>query len=277
MSSVRQLSTDSWPQWKREAFDRIALGTPTETDFYWADPALLMADAGKPPDPWQASLLRDPAPRMLLMCSRQAGKSTATAALALLTALLRTSLVLLVSPTERQSRLLFQKLIGLYNTLGRPRKATHETGLTLLLANGSQIVALPGSEEGIRGYDAVNLLVIDEASRVPDALYFAVRPMLATSGGTLIALSTPFGKAGWFFDIWDDAAKLRTWKQYKITAYECPRINAEVLEEHRQSMPPRWFRQEYLCEFNDAVDAVFGMEVIKRASKIDDAYLPLVF
>ena len=263
MSSVRQLSTDSWPQWKREAFDRIALGTPTETDFYWADPALLMADAGKPPDPWQASLLRDPAPRMLLMCSRQAGKSTATAALALLTALLRTSLVLLVSPTERQSRLLFQKLIGLYNTLGRPRKATHETGLTLLLANGSQIVALPGSEEGIRGYDAVNLLVIDEASRVPDALYFAVRPMLATSGGTLIALSTPFGKRGWFYESWEQGGD--DWRRIIARADECPRIGAEFLAEERRALGDRWFRQEYLCSFEDVIDCVFPAADIEAA------------
>ncbi len=44
-----------------------------------------------------------------------------------------------------------------------------------------------------------NELKIDEAARVSDELYRAVRPMLATSGGRIVLLSTPFGKRGFFF------------------------------------------------------------------------------
>jgi hypothetical protein len=44
------------------------------------------------------------------------------------------------------------------------------------------------------------LVIVDEAARVPDDLYRAVRPMLAVSQGRLIALSTPFGQRGWFYD-----------------------------------------------------------------------------
>jgi hypothetical protein len=65
--------------------------------------------------------------------------------------------------------------------------------LTLELVNGSRIVSLPENESGIRGFSGVNLLVIDEAARVDDSLYRSVRPMLAVSGGRLVALSTPFG------------------------------------------------------------------------------------
>jgi hypothetical protein len=35
----------------------------------------------------------------------------------------------------------------------------------------------------IRGFSAATLIVEDEAARVPDDLYFSVRPMLAVSGG----------------------------------------------------------------------------------------------
>ena len=62
------------------------------------------------------------------------------------------------------------------------------------MANGSRLVALPGREETIRSYSGVRLLILDEASRVPDDLYRAVRPMLAVSHGRLVALSTPFGQ-----------------------------------------------------------------------------------
>src|SRR4051812_11036760 len=80
------------------------------------DPANLMALAGMAPDPWQASLLRSRAPRTLLLCSRQSGKSQTAAALALREALLDApALVLLLSPTQRQSGELFRaKLKRLY-------------------------------------------------------------------------------------------------------------------------------------------------------------------
>jgi hypothetical protein len=66
------------------------------------DPARLLADAGVPPDPWQVQLLRGEDPRVLMLCSRQSGKSLTAAALALREALLRPpALVLLLSPTQR--------------------------------------------------------------------------------------------------------------------------------------------------------------------------------
>src|SRR5215831_4587952 len=77
-----------------------------------------------------------------------------------------------------------------------------ETTSSVMLANRSRIIALPGKEQTIRGYASVSLLIIDEAARVPDDLYRAVRPMLAVSSGRLICLSTPFGKRGFFHDCW---------------------------------------------------------------------------
>ena len=68
------------------------------------DPATFAASLGIVPDPWQAAVLRSPAKRTLLLCSRQSGKSTTTAVLALHRAVYRAnSLILLVSPSLRQS------------------------------------------------------------------------------------------------------------------------------------------------------------------------------
>ena len=74
------------------------------------------------------------------------------------------------------------------------------TNRRLEFANGSRVLSLPGTERTVRGFSEVSLLVIDEAARVDDGLYYAVRPMLAVSGGRLVALSTPYGKRGWFHD-----------------------------------------------------------------------------
>jgi hypothetical protein len=101
----------------------------------------------------------------------------------------------------------------------------------------------------------VRLLVCDEAARIPDDLYYAVRPMLAVSGGRLVALSTPFGKRGWFHQEWTEG---QGWERVQITAHDCPRIPAAFLDEEQHTMPPLWFRSEYLCEFTEMEDSVFA-------------------
>jgi hypothetical protein len=186
------------------------------------------------------------------------------AGLALKTALLEPgSLVLLLSPTLRQSSELFRKTIALYRDLGRPVPSVRprDSALRLELGNGSRIESLPGTEGTVRSFSSVRLLVIDEAARVPDSLYFATRPMLAVSGGSLIALSSAWAKVGWFFSSWEGKGD---WRRVKVTAHECPRITREFLREEEEALGPRWFAMEYLCEFTDAVDALFTEEQIRR-------------
>lgn len=185
------------------------------------------------------------------------------AALALRKALLRSeSLVLLLSRSGRQSGELYRKVLDIYSALGRPVAATYASALRLELANGSRIIALPGDEATIRGFSGVSLLVIDEAARVADALYYSVRPMLAVSGGQLVALSTPFGKRGWF---WEEWSGFRPWQRIQIRADQCSRIAPEFLAEERQALGDRWFQQEYCCSFEDAVGAVFSSVDIAAA------------
>jgi hypothetical protein len=232
------------------------------------DPTLIMTLAGLRPDPWQARLLRSPLTSSLLLCCRQSGKSTVTAALALRVALLEApALVLLLSSTQRQSSELFRdKVLRLYEALHRPVAAVQQTATTIALVNGSRIVSLPGDERNVRGYSGVALLVVDEAARVDDALYFAVRPMLAVSRGRLGCLSTPFGKRGWFFEAWQST---ESWERYSIVARQCPRIAPEFLTEERQALGPRWYAQEYECSFEDTIDQVFAYEDIMAAMSPD--------
>lgn len=232
-----------------------------------ADPAAVMRAADMTPDPWQADLLRSVAEQVLLLCSRQAGKSSVSAALAIRTALLEPdSPVLVLSPSLRQSGELFRKVLDLYAALGRPVPAVRESALQLELANGSRVVSLPGTEGTVRGFSRVALLIIDEAARVADALYFAVRPMLAVSRGRLVALSTPFGQRGWFHAEWTGPG---AWERVQVTARQVPRITEAFLAEERRAMGPRWFAQEYLCSFESAVDAVFDYADIQAALSDD--------
>jgi hypothetical protein len=234
-----------------------------------ADPARIFSEARMAPDHWQTALLRSRSSHLLMLCSRQSGKSLCAAALAVREALLHPpALVLLLSPTLRQSGELYKdKVRRLYSALGRPVACTQETQLTMELANGSRIIALPGEEESIRGYSGARLLVIDEAARVPDSLYYSVRPMLAVSRGLLVALSTPFGRRGWFHQEWVGSST--PWERVQVRAAECPRISAEFLAEERAALGEHWYAQEYELEFRDVIDSLYRQEDIDAALACD--------
>jgi hypothetical protein len=224
-------------------------------------------ELGISPDEWQRALLRSTSDRVLLNCSRQSGKSTMTAVIALHRALYHPgSLILCLAPALRQSQELFGKVLGFYRDLGRPVSPQAERKLSLELDNGSRIITLPGSERTIRGFSGVGLLLIDEASRVDDALYHAVRPMLAVSGGSLMMLTTPYGKRGIFFEEWTGR---HGWDRYEVPARECPRISEEFLEEERRALPSWVYRQEYETSFEETEDAVFTTEMIDGAISPD--------
>ncbi len=217
---------------------------------------------GLEPDAWQEQLLRSTSDRVLLNCCRQSGKSTMTAVIALHRALYHPgSLILCLAPALRQSQELFGKVLGFYRDLQRPVSPQAERKLSLELENGSRIVTLPGSEKTVRGFSGAALLIVDEAARVEDSLYFAVRPMLAVSGGSLMMLSTPFGKRGAFFEEWTNGIG---WERYEIPASRCPRISETFLEEERRSLPHRVFRQEYQCSFEETEDQVFSFEDVQE-------------
>jgi hypothetical protein len=219
------------------------------------DPSRLLRAQGLAPDPWQRDLLLAGDRQVLLNCSRQSGKSTVASALALHTALFTpAALVLLVSPSLRQSAEIYRKVLDCYHALDGPLPAAHESASCLELANGSRVLCLPGREQTIRGFGGVSLLVLDEAARVPDALYRSVRPMLAVSGGRLVALSTPLGQRGWFYHEW---AGDGPWKRVRITWRDCPRITPAFIAEETRALGPAWVDQEYNALFTGMEGLVY--------------------
>ncbi len=284
-------SSENWRAWPKEARLRFLakLRALTALQELRSDPGLLMRAAGKPPDPWQTQVLRSTCQQMILCCNRQAGKSTTVAALALLTAVLEPpATVLILSPTQRQSSELFHKVKEFYHAhgghkavrpapWGRPRSvpdldreellaaetAERETALQLELTNGSRVVSLPGGNpDTVVAFSSIRLLVIDEAARAKDDLYFAVRPMLNRSGGRLVLLSTPKGRRGFFFDEWENG-RADEWQKVLVRAPDCPWLTPAILTREERSMGPYWYRQEYMCSFNENVGALFREEDIQ--------------
>ena len=206
-------------------------------------------------DPWQKKALRWTGQKMILNCCRQSGKSTVSAILAVHRALFfPKSLILLISPSLRQSGELFKKVLEELDKLPDQPRRTENNKLSLEFETKSRIVSLPSTENTIRGYSGVDLIIEDEASRVDDSLHFAIRPMLAVSGGRLLLLSTPFGKRGHFFEEWQNGT---AWEKNEISATDCSRISKKFLEEERASIGTWFYDQEYFCMFKETIDSIF--------------------
>jgi hypothetical protein len=224
---------------------------------------LFAAACGKTLDPRQAKLLRERPSRAVLNCARQSGKSLVAGLAGLHMAIFTPgATVVIVSPTQTQSGELLRTVRSLHAHLDGAPPLDTESVLKIELDNGSRIRALPGSERSVRGITA-DLVIFDEASRCPDELFSSCTPMVATTGGALILLSTPAGKRGKFFDLWHNGDP--AWARVRVPVIECPRISAEFLAGELKDMGPARYSEEYLLEFIDNDAAAFPTDIIDRA------------
>jgi terminase large subunit-like protein len=230
-----------------------------------ASPVALAAACGLVLDPWQQAALTSTTPRALWLVARQLGKSTVAALLGLYVALTEPgALVLIVAPAERQSAELLLKVRDYAGRLGHPIPPSAEGMLHFTVANGARIRALPGKTDAtVRGFSAPRLILIDEASRVPDLVMTAISPMLATSAqGRLIAMSTPWGKRGWSHQEWTDGEER---ERVEVPVEQCPRISAAFLAREKGTMTAAMFEQEYHLTFGDTEQSVFSYADVQAA------------
>jgi len=154
-------------------------------------------------DKWQIKVLNTKG-NMCICSPRQMGKSTIISEDGGEYALNNPKKsIMIIASVERQALLLFEKVLSyiyLKNKsaikTGKDRPTKHE----LKLKNGSIIRCLPTGDSGygIRGY-TIDRLYADEAAFIKEDVWAAVTPMLATTGGDIILLSTPFGTDGYFY------------------------------------------------------------------------------
>ena len=236
-------------------------------------------------DPWQEEFLNTKGDK-ILCTGRQVGKSVICARDAAQWAVKpenKGQNVLMIAPTERQARALFEKTLD-YLLTNFPKlikkgkdKPTKEK---ITLTNKVRIYCLPTglSGTGIR-FLTVGRLYVDEASQVPEDVWAAVTPMLLTTGGDSIYLSTPFGAQGEFYRCWinkDNA--YNSFSRFSVTS-EIAVAEREIcetwtltqrekalqkIEQAKARMSQREYAQEYLGEFLDELMRYFSDDLILK-------------
>jgi len=200
------------------------------------------------PSPQQEALLEARVNRLVLNCCRQWGESTIASVRAVHQALtVPNSTILVVAPTLRQAGETIRKSAQFLRDLGFKLGSDPMNRPSIVLPNKSRIIGLPPREDNIRGFTP-SFVIADEAARIPDEIWKAIRPMLARNPeAPLWLLSTPKGRRGFFFEHWqlDQGA----WLKVKGPVTDCPWVSQAFLDEERAELSESEFAQEYLCEF----------------------------
>lgn len=231
------------------------------------DALRLATMAGIALDPWQLEAFRSDAPMLLINCSRQAGKSTIVALIVVKYLLRADQTIVIIAPSQRQSKELMRKVLNFWRRIGRPVAHEGVSKTSLELVNGSRLEAFPGSPDTIVGFTP-DLVILEEAARVEDDTYSAASPMLAVSRGQTIAPSTPKGKRGWWYDLWMlPEAEDPSIQRIKVPATEISRIPPAFLARELRRLGKQVYDEWYMCEFLDDERQAFATADIEATLK----------
>lgn len=195
-----------------------------------------------------------PAREAWIICGRRAGKTIIAAFLAVYFAVFKkykltageTAYVIIVSPSLNQSQIIKGYLSGIFNSPMFRSLVLRESQREIILKGNVGIVTIAGDYRATRGYtglavilDELGFFQSDGASPDTEVLR-SLRPTLATTGGPLIVLSTPFTKRG---ELWKayrdrygkDDDPVLIWQSNSIEMN--PTLSKDAIDRARQDDP----------------------------------------
>ncbi len=214
--------------------------------------------------PYQDMILNDPYKRIVVCISRQMGKSTMAAIKAFHKAFFNPGcLVVVVSATKPQAVELIRKLKELMHNANYtdfseyfPSKKESKSEIELKLgALGSRIISVPATDAG-RGY-AADLVIVDEAAFIENGDYIfhqVVEPMTQATKGSILLLSTPNGKQGFFHECF----KSKYWHSYQFGWWINPENTQKEMDIKKSTMTSLAFQSEYEARFTSSKSAYFN-------------------
>jgi hypothetical protein len=231
-------------------------------------------------DNWQREVLEYRG-NLLLCTGRQVGKTTIFSRKIAKRLLEKANTkIIVISLTEDQAKLMIVMVQDFLEKtypkeIRKNQKYTNQTKVTL--RNNSQVLARPVGATGdaVRGFTG-DVLVIDEASRMPELVFEASKPTLLTTGGEIWMCSTPFGKKGYFWECFQN--KNNRFKVFHISSEEViynreikagwteeiRRKSIEHLEQEKKDMSSLQYGQEYMGLFMDDLQRYYEDEWIEK-------------
>lgn len=215
-------------------------------DRYWDDPVLFVVEQfGAEPDQWQADVLRDVADvgvRAITVRSGHGVGKSAVASWALIWFILCRfpCKAVVTAPTSGQ---LFDALfvevkhwIAMLPEALRDLLDVKRDRIELKMAPESAFISARTSRaeqpEALQGVHSDHVLLIaDEASGVPEAVFQAASGSMSGESATTLLLGNPVRSSGLFFDSHNKLA--HRWKTYRVSCLDSKRVSDEYVEEQK--------------------------------------------
>ncbi len=212
---------------------------------------------------YQNDWIADKSRFKIALKARQIGFTTASCFEVIDMALEQKCKVLILSATERQSQEVIDKIQDILRVFKRVKGVSfpRENRSEVMLPHGSRIISLPASPASVRSYSGH--VILDEFAFHRDAkqIWRAMLPII-TTGYKIRVLSTPAGKSGKFYDLWQNA-EARGFSRHRVDIYDAKRDGFDVdVDELKRITDPDDFAQEFECVFLDEAHSYFPMDLI---------------
>lgn len=169
-----------------------------------------------------------------------------------------------VAPVYSQAKIAFNRM-----KLGLPRwfYVPNNSEMFLRLLNGA-IIYFKSAEKPDNLYgDDVYAAVADEASRMREEAWHALRSTLTATKGPVRIIGNVKGRKNWFYMLAREAERGRPDMSYaKLNAYDAIDggvLEAAEIEDARSVLPENVFRELYLAEASDDEGNPFGLAHIR--------------
>jgi DNA invertase Pin-like site-specific DNA recombinase len=276
--------------------DPDLLGTVLPGDTWKAWRIILIAAMGEPLTFWERRTFkrftgrsREPGKmveELVAVAGRRAGKSRASSALAVYMAALvdhsdvqavgKRLKLLFLARDQKQAGVCFGYVSGIFDNVPMFRELViNRTQDTISLSNGIDLEVKAASSAGVRGFSCVAVLADEAAHWTTDSasanadteILNAVRPSLATTGGPLLILSSPFARKGEVFDLFDRHYGPKGDSSILVVHGASRDFNASLpkaVVDRALARNPIAGRAEWLAEFRGDLEGFVSLDTIPR-------------
>ena len=204
----------------------------------------------------------------VVVLGRRSGKSYSTAMIVLRELLIPYSNTILLTPSYKNSDILFKETLKHIMSLGLPIKAMNKNAFTIELENGARFSSVTQTNYESSLGSRLSLLVVDESASVQGlkSIYEEILgPMLLDYGvrenGSLYAkvvmIGTPKGVGTEFHNFYLKELSQPNWRSFHSPSYCNPLLPKAYLDQQKEILPDFIFRQEILAEWLSKGQGVF--------------------
>ena len=164
-----------------------------------------------------------------------------------------------VAPTFKMAReIVWSKLKNMladFNWI----ESINETNLSIRIKRTGSIISLKGCEnyDALRGV-GIDFLILDEFADIDEKAWTEVlRASIADTMGDVLMCGSPKGFGNWSYRMYEKGKRDREWDSFQFTTLQGGMVPQEEIDQAKQDIDIRTFRQEFEGSFENYAGAVY--------------------